>query len=151
MLRLQGQLTIKTIHGRHGPFNVGTLKAEEGEFSVKDALLEEYKEGRYDGQFMVSAIYPYTYASFGRAVTEIRVKLHELVLDDVEDLGVRDKEPMQDPDPIDEPESVEPQLSEKPDSDEMESAVVSEATIVTGDDLISRSRFGGCNLNKDLT
>ena len=44
MLKLSGTLTIKTIHGRQGPFNVGRLLAEEGEFAVKEPLLDQYEE-----------------------------------------------------------------------------------------------------------
>lgn len=47
MLKLTGHLTIRTIDGRNGPFNVGRLLTEIGEFAVKEALLDQYEPGRY--------------------------------------------------------------------------------------------------------
>ena len=48
-MNIDGVLTIRTINGSNGPFNVGRLITDLGEFSVKDTLLEQYKEGRYEG------------------------------------------------------------------------------------------------------
>jgi hypothetical protein len=43
-----GQLTLRTIRGKNGPFTVGRL-APIGKFAVKDPELEQYPEGKYDG------------------------------------------------------------------------------------------------------
>tara|TARA_R100001244_G_scaffold43936_12_gene39434 strand:+ start:2524 stop:2832 length:309 start_codon:yes stop_codon:yes gene_type:complete len=51
-----GQLTLRTIHGRNGPFNVGRLVTPIGKFAVKDAELEQYPEGKYDGEFVIRYI-----------------------------------------------------------------------------------------------
>lgn len=40
-----GQLTLRTIRGRNGPFTVGRLTTHLGVFEVKDAELEQYPEG----------------------------------------------------------------------------------------------------------
>lgn len=40
MIKLDGQLTVKTINGRNGPFNVGRLKTDIGEFSAKSVRIE---------------------------------------------------------------------------------------------------------------
>lgn len=45
MINLPGQLTIRTINGRNGDFNVGRLSTSIGEFVIKDALLDQYNEG----------------------------------------------------------------------------------------------------------
>lgn len=37
---VSGQLTLRTIRGRNGPFNVGRLVTPHGEFAVKDAELD---------------------------------------------------------------------------------------------------------------
>ncbi|MGA4814806.1 DUF3275 family protein [Pseudomonas aeruginosa] len=52
-----GQLTLRTIRGKNGPFTVGRLSTPIGEFAVKDAELEQYPEGKYDGDFVIR---PYT-------------------------------------------------------------------------------------------
>src|SRR3546814_3690087 len=46
MITIPGQLAIKTIHGRNGDFNVGRLATSIGEFVVKNAELDQYREGK---------------------------------------------------------------------------------------------------------
>ncbi len=41
-----GQLTLRTIRGKNGPFTVGRLSTPIGEFAVKDAELEQYAPKR---------------------------------------------------------------------------------------------------------
>ncbi|HHM5294170.1 TPA: DUF3275 family protein, partial [Pseudomonas aeruginosa] len=53
MITIPGQLAIKTIHGRNGDFNVGRLATSIGEFVVKNAELDQYREGKYDGDFAI--------------------------------------------------------------------------------------------------
>ncbi|ASD11645.1 DUF3275 family protein [Pseudomonas aeruginosa] len=48
-----GQLAIFTIHGQNGPFRVGNLVTPIGKFTVKDAELEQYPEGKYQGEFIL--------------------------------------------------------------------------------------------------
>jgi hypothetical protein len=55
-----GQLTLRTIRGKNGPFTVGRL-APIGEFAVKDAELEQYPEGKYDGEFIIRYIFAKSY------------------------------------------------------------------------------------------
>ena len=51
MINIPGQLAIRTISGRNGEFNVGRLSTSIGEFVIKDALLDQYDEGKYRGDF----------------------------------------------------------------------------------------------------
>ena len=46
MINLTGTITVKTINGRNGDFNVGRLTTEIGEFNVKEGI-EEYAPGQY--------------------------------------------------------------------------------------------------------
>ncbi len=39
---VSGQLTLRTIRGRNGPFTVGRLTTHLGVFAIKDAELEQY-------------------------------------------------------------------------------------------------------------
>lgn len=101
-MNFNGVLTIRTIHGAHGPFNVGRLITELGEFSVKDTLLEQYDEGRYEGNFNVTQIVPTSYFAGGRFVVEVKAVIKSLNLDGVNELKPEDKEIATEPDPADE-------------------------------------------------
>jgi len=65
MITIPGQLAIRTIVGRNGDFNVGRLTTSIGEFVVKDPQLDQYQEGKYDGQFVVTEIKPSSYSHRG--------------------------------------------------------------------------------------
>ena len=110
MIKLSGTLAIRSISGSRGPFNVGRLYTEIGEFAVKDSLIEEYEEGRYKGEFGISNIFPHTYLSGGRAVTEIRARLASIALENIAALEIRDRAQPVEPDPIEET----PAPAEKP-------------------------------------
>src|SRR3546814_6447985 len=62
-----GQLTLRTIRGKNGPFTVGRLTTPIGEFAVKDAELEQYPEGQYDGAFAIRYIFATYYPVAGGA------------------------------------------------------------------------------------
>ena len=72
MLQIPGTLTVKTITGRYGPFNVAQLELDIGRFTVKDALLEEYSEGVYCGTFAIKRIFAGSYQSGNRFTIETR-------------------------------------------------------------------------------
>ena len=103
MIKLSGVLHIKSINGRNGVFYVGQLLTELGEFSVKDTLLEQYDAGKYEGDFGISRIYPYSYFSNGRMVVEIRAKLETLSLASADirwvsaDKGIVEEDPLEEP------------------------------------------------------
>ena len=80
MITLPGQLAIKTIHGRNGDFNVGRLATSIGEFVIKNAELDQYNEGKYEGDFIITEIRPSTYSTSGRMVIEIRAHLGGMTL-----------------------------------------------------------------------
>ncbi|GLT20182.1 hypothetical protein GCM10007938_39650 [Vibrio zhanjiangensis] len=107
MVQITGTLTIKTITGRFGDFNVGNLECELGEFAIRDALLEEYTEGTYQGTFGVTRIYAGSYQARQRIIIEARAELSAIWLDDYQE------------GPLPEPESLEaePQSSTQPDSE----------------------------------
>ena len=111
MIKLSGALNIRTIHGRNGDFNVGRLITEVGEFAVKDALIEEYEEGRYEGDFGITGIYPAHYLSGGRLVVEIRARLETISLSGIDDLAPDDAATAVEPDPIEEEAKAAPSAS----------------------------------------
>ena len=99
-----GQLTLRTIHGRNGPFTVGRLTTAIGTFDVKDAELEQYPEGKYDGEFVIRYIYPRAYPVGAGMRFEMRANLDGMTLSGIEKLGKDEarKFSVQDVDPLDE-------------------------------------------------
>lgn len=104
MINLPGHLAIRTISGRNGDFNVGRLSTSIGEFVIKDALLDQYNEGKYRGDFVITEIRPSYYTNGGRLVVEIRAKLDSMMLDDVANLSAEEADRLSntETDPIDE-------------------------------------------------
>lgn len=104
MITIPGQLAIKTIHGRNGDFNVGRLATSIGEFVVKNAELDQYAEGKYEGDFAIAEIRPSTYSTNGRMVIEIRALLGGMTLSNIDALSRDDARRLspQEVDPIDE-------------------------------------------------
>jgi len=104
MITIPGQLAIKTIHGRNGDFNVGRLATSIGEFVVKNAELDQYHEGKYDGDFVIVEIRPSTYNANGRMVIEIRAHLGGMTLSNIDALSRDEARRLspQEVDPIDE-------------------------------------------------
>ncbi|GKS73301.1 DUF3275 family protein [Acidovorax sp. SUPP950] len=101
MIKLSGvTLRIKKMTGRNGDFCVADLQSDIGEFKVKDALLDQFDDGEYTGTVWISEIYLAQYISFGKGVTEIRARLHDLQLDGARERP-HDHEPLE-PDPVDE-------------------------------------------------
>ena len=77
-ITVEGTLNIKRINGANGPFCVGDLLTEIGEFRVKDPILDQFEEGSYAGRYIIQRIFPWSYASNGRLVLEIRARLADL-------------------------------------------------------------------------
>jgi hypothetical protein len=104
MISVTGQLAIRTIHGRNGAFNVGRLTTSIGEFVIKNAELDQYREGKYDGDFVIAQIRPSTYNTSGRMVIEIRAHLAGMTLANIDRLSTDEAHRLspQEIDPIDE-------------------------------------------------
>lgn len=81
MYTTPGIITIRTIRGTRGPFAVGTLICDLGEFVIKDKRLDQFDEGEYEGTFTVSKIATSCYTSKGRMVVELRASLAEFQLE----------------------------------------------------------------------
>lgn len=56
-MKLSGSIGIKTVYGKNGGFNVGMLQVPIGEFVVKNELLDQFDEGQYDVDVVISQIY----------------------------------------------------------------------------------------------
>lgn len=99
MIQISGELTVRTINGRNGPFNVGRLSTSIGEFVIKDSQLDQFDEGKFSGCFSILEIRPASYFASGRLVVEVRARVSDMLFDD-EVLGdipadVPDLDPME--------------------------------------------------------
>lgn len=105
-------LRVKKIQqSKNGPFAVANLFTEIGEFKVKDSLLDQFNEGEYQATVWISEIYLGQYVAYGRAVAEVRAKLHGIRVDSASELDEAPEPP--EPDPIDEVEA--PRATRRPE------------------------------------
>lgn len=144
MINIPGQLAIRTISGRNGDFNVGRLSTSIGEFVIKDALLDQYSEGKYRGDFLITEIRPSYYSTGGRLVVEIRAKLDSMSLDDVDMLTAEDAVSLSpnEPDPIDEQPTHEITPTSKAQSPEVDTPFGMPPSIKVLDEETDAALFG---------
>ncbi|MFA0053236.1 DUF3275 family protein [Vibrio echinoideorum] len=114
MVQVPGTLTIKTVSGRYGDFNVAMLDTDIGQFSVRDAVLDEYSEGTYQGTFGLQRIYPGSYQTSNRFVIETRAELNGIWLSDYKEEALPRDEPMEE-DPLAKERKAQQQLTEQRD------------------------------------
>jgi hypothetical protein len=116
MIPIQGQLAIKTRRGRYGDFNVGYLSTSIGEFVTKNAELDQHKEGKYEGEFIITEIFPASYITGGRVVVELRAKLGGMTITGIDTLTAVDSQRLtpQETDPIDEQNAASQSSAQAP-------------------------------------
>ena len=107
-IKLIASLHIKTIDGRFGEFNVGTLLTELGEFTIKDKSIDQLSQGQYSGQFVISRIFPGHYSVGNRLVVETKAVIDSFTLDQKveEDEAFVDRHPSLEVDPIEDEQST---------------------------------------------
>ena len=106
-----GQLVLRTIHGRNGKFNVGKLECQLGKFTIKDAELEQYPEGKYQGEFVLRYIFLKGYPiSDGSMRFEMRANLDGMTLFGIDKLSKAEAHSFapQEVDPLDEELGTQP-------------------------------------------
>lgn len=81
-IRIDGTLLVKKINSRNGPFCIGELLTDIGEFKIKDSLIDQFDEGKYQGRFWISQIYAHSYFAFGKVIIEIRARLADVRIND---------------------------------------------------------------------
>ncbi len=102
-------------------------------------MLEQYKQGKYDGEFVISRIYPFSYTTGGVIVVEIRAVLDSMVLSNIDQLtndeasGISPEER----DPID-----EETIPSKPDVTGPPTLTIVSSTAPPSDPLIDTTPFG---------
>lgn len=88
---VHGQLRIKTCNGRYGKFNIGYLKSDLGQFTVKEKELDQYDEGKYEGDFDISYIELSNDKYFGKVEIGIRAFIQSMTITNAADLTAEDK------------------------------------------------------------
>lgn len=101
MISIQGTLVVKSILGSRGRFAVGELSTSIGTFKVKDAVLDQFDEGTYQGTFVVTNIGISSYTHGGRFVNELRAKVADVMIASEDSSDVPPPPPLEH-DPIDE-------------------------------------------------
>ncbi|MHB8914974.1 MAG: DUF3275 family protein [Thiobacillus sp.] len=130
MFKTIGTLVIKEIKGANGKFCVGDLSVPEGDFKVKEPILDQFEEGRYEGEFLIDRLYLSSYVWRGKSTTDIRAKLIDISLSGVEE-GKQTETPSE-PDPI----STEPQQQRSTQNDD-----VPKPAVVIADDAPQDQKF----------
>ena len=113
-IRTSGTLVIKEIKGANGKFCVGDLNTPLGEFKVKEPILDQFQEGRYEGEFLIERFYLSSYVWRGKSTTDIRAKVQDIFLDTVDEGKV--EETQSEPDPIATEPSAAPTQAASPDA-----------------------------------
>ena len=131
MFKTSGILVIKEIKGANGKFCVGDLTVPEGDFKVKEPILDQFEEGRYEGEFVVDRLYLSSYVWRGKSTTDIRAKLIDINLSGVEE--GKQAETQSEPDPI----ATEPQHQHAADKDD-----VPKPAVVISDEAPQDQKFG---------
>ena len=100
-VKVPGRLTIKYRNGRNGKFPVGDLVCSIGEFSVKSKELEQYSEGTYEGEFVISRIEMASYTFKNSVNSYLSAKLDDFSINNYQTGKVVEPEPVA-VDPVDE-------------------------------------------------
>lgn len=105
MYQFKGTLVVRKIFGKYGEFAIGSIQTPIGEFSVKQAELDEYEEGTYEGRFVISSIRTIS-GGFGtnKLILESRATLDSIHIDDIDETPV---ETITEADPITEDDNVD--------------------------------------------
>ena len=148
-----GQLTLRTIRGKNGPFTVGRLATHLGTFEVKDPELEQYPEGKYDGEFIIRYIFPKSYPVGGGMRFEIRASLDGMTLNGIDKLS-RDEArsfATQDVDPLDEEQGAQPAATPgKPARPSSSALVASSRKRISGRNSRARANASFCCSPPDM-
>lgn len=143
-LIVRGQLAIRTIPGRNGRFTVGRLTTRLGLFHVKDPELEQYPEGKYEGEFVIRYIYPKAYPVGDGMRFEIRANLDGMTLSGIDKLSKAEARAFaaQDVDPLDEETGTPPAAASAAAEKSKKPKPASAPVQASKDPLIDTTPFG---------
>ena len=107
MITITGEVLVRTIEGRFGPFNVGTLKSDIGQFSFKDQILEELSEGSYQARCVIDGFRLGSFHMGNRMAVEMIASIYDVEL-------LQDSASESEQHPVNEIDPLEEELSSSP-------------------------------------
>lgn len=135
MITINGVLTVKQISGANGKFCTGDLSTSIGEFKVKESILDQFEEGRYEGEFVIESFYLSSYVWRGKSTTDIRAKVTDIRLDTADEGEVDNTVP--EPDPVNEAaaaqSTVQPSTNVESENSTESKTVVADSYKLTND------------------
>lgn len=116
MIKISGNLSVSYRVGQHGRFALGKLDTPIGTFAIKPNWLDQFEEGLYKGEFVVSRIYMKPVAWRNTLITELCADVMDYSIDEL-DTGAPvvkggDELAMPTSDPVDVDNSVSTALPE---------------------------------------
>lgn len=113
---LDGTLVVEAVNGQYGSFNVGILKTSIGEFKIKDAALDQFKAGVFEGRFTIDKIYveskPWRNGIFTNLMVKIAVDGYQIAEEN--DGPAEAPSAQAEPDAIDVPVASDKPISTEP-------------------------------------
>lgn len=83
-IKTTGTLVVRRRSGRFGAWSEAELQTPEGDFKVKDKVLDQYDEGEYAGEFLISRFFIKTHTTANRSWCDLMAVVDEFFLDRVE-------------------------------------------------------------------
>ena len=83
-IKTTGTLVVRRRSGRFGAWSEAELQTPEGDFKVKDKVLDQYDEGEYAGEFLISRFFIKTHTTANRSWSDLMAVVDEFFLDRVE-------------------------------------------------------------------
>ena len=137
---LDGTLVVEEARGQYGNFNVGILKTSIGEFKIKDAALDQFKAGVFEGRFTIDKIYveskPWRNGIFTNLMARIAVDGYQIAEEN--DGPAEAPSAQAEPDAIDVPVSTDKPISTEaavPESVQDEQSSMPEAEAAKSENL----------------
>jgi hypothetical protein len=96
-IKTTGTLTVRRRSGRFGAWSEAELKTPEGDFKVKDKVLDQYDEGEYEGEFLITQFFIKTHTTGNRSWSDLMAQVDEFFIERADEKPVPPKEEPGDP------------------------------------------------------
>lgn len=80
-IKTTGTLIVRRRSGRFGAWSEAELKTPEGGFKVKDKVLDQYDEGEYEGEFLITQFYIKTHTTGNRSWSDLMAQVDEFFIE----------------------------------------------------------------------
>lgn len=140
-MKIQGTLVVIRRNGANGSFSVGNLRTQIGDFKIKDSFLDQYEEGEYHGEFILSRIFISPYSWRGSVTVELRAVIEEVFITDAEEGAVLSDAPMPVGDPLTESSNISTVPVESEIFDEELMSLINAGSPVKLDSTVDRTLF----------